>query len=255
MEEPARHDNQKLICDNIDVLRRVPDSGRNMHRSASPVGFVEGPPLKPLSAVPGPHWHGRSSEIITLSADGSGEFGSPAQRLVVATYERGPNRRANGPSLSWMLSAGSSVGSSAIERTCEHCAHAGHGRPRYADAPGSFSHTRGDGMSALVVDDRLDRIGVDAESSRVADTLDRGFVAEMATADEQAETDASSSFGRSALELWVSKEAVLKMLGIGIVAGLAHVQRVYDPDEAVASVQRFWKDDHCLAIAIPLTSP
>jgi 4'-phosphopantetheinyl transferase len=123
-----------------------------------------------------------------------------------------------------VLAARLGVAPSAVtyERSCEHCGHPGHGRPRLAGGPPgvefSLSHS---GRLAVVA------VGPGPLGADVEDLARRpvapGMVRRVTTGAERSRLPATGSPGRhrAVLELWTAKEAVAKALGLGVVLPFA----------------------------------
>src|SRR6185503_15339055 len=101
-----------------------------------------------------------------------------------------------------------------FDRSCEHCRHPGHGRPRLvADGPHfSISHSADRVLLALC---DTAPVGADVESTgRDIDRL-RRLILHPA--------EAARPAGPDLLRVWVRKEAVLKATGRGLALAMAGV--------------------------------
>ncbi len=122
-----------------------------------------------------------------------------------------------------------------IVRTCEHCGHAEHGRPRIAGGAVSLSlsHAGAVALVALVPGDR--RIGVDVEVVARRPRLD-ALAARVLSAHEHAawlQLPADEQLP-AFLRAWTAREAVLKATGVGVTTRLRDVEVAPDGWTCVA---------------------
>jgi 4'-phosphopantetheinyl transferase len=103
-----------------------------------------------------------------------------------------------------------------FDRTCDHCGHARHGRPRLAEGEASFNLSHS-GPHALVAVG-AGPIGTDIESA-ARRPVAAGVVRRCCSAAEQSWLAALPAGDQPAafLRLWTRKEAVAKALGLGLV--------------------------------------
>lgn len=126
------------------------------------------------------------------------------------------------------------VGPAQIDRTCRHCGHPTHGRPRLADGhePAlEFSVSRAGRLVVVAVTTGA-VVGLDVEALDGAG--DWASVAEhFFTAGEQARLDRMAEARRASafLTAWTVKEACLKADGRGLVAGLDSVEVLLEPEQ------------------------
>jgi 4'-phosphopantetheinyl transferase superfamily len=135
----------------------------------------------------------------------------------VATDSRSLMSRAAG------LALGVSPANVTIGRLCAHCGSSAHGQPfvqGHATSGVSFSRT---GDTAIAAARERSRIGVDIESvdavgaHRVEDIL--LSAAERSTADDRGPLERDRYLAR----LWVAKEAVTKLAGLGLRVDLTQL--------------------------------
>jgi 4'-phosphopantetheinyl transferase len=109
-----------------------------------------------------------------------------------------------------------------IDRSCEHCADPGHGRPRLAGAPAfSVSHT---GRWLLLAAAGAGLIGADIEDPAAA-ADPAGLAGVVLSAEEHREFSAAAPAEQPArlLTAWTRKEAAMKLAGLGLAAAPARV--------------------------------
>lgn len=113
-------------------------------------------------------------------------------------------------------------GSVRYERSCEHCGHPTHGRPRLAGGPDGLEFSLSHSGPVTVVAMGPGPLGVDAEDL-ARRPVAPGLVRRMATGAEQAQLPPAGAPGRhrAVLELWTAKEAVAKALGLGVTLPFA----------------------------------
>ncbi|MFJ9731407.1 4'-phosphopantetheinyl transferase family protein [Streptomyces sp. NPDC101169] len=106
-----------------------------------------------------------------------------------------------------------------ITRACAHCAHPGHGKPRFAAAPEldySVSHS-GDLVAIAASTDT--RVGLDVEAGSRHVEPER-MIPLLATESERTALAGLSgqALRRELFRLWAYKEAVVKLTGHGLLA-------------------------------------
>ncbi len=109
-----------------------------------------------------------------------------------------------------------------IDRSCEHCGDAGHGRPRLAGAPAfSVSHTS---RRLLLAVAEAGLIGADIEDPAAA-ADPAGLAGVVLSASEHREFSAAAPADRAGrlLTAWTRKEAAMKLAGLGLAAAPARV--------------------------------
>lgn len=108
------------------------------------------------------------------------------------------------------------------DRSCEHCGHPTHGRPRLAVGPAGVEFSLSHSGAVTVVAVGPGPLGVDAEAL-TRRPVAPGVVRRMATAAERDRLPAAGAPGRhrAVLQLWTAKEAVAKALGLGVTLPFA----------------------------------
>jgi 4'-phosphopantetheinyl transferase len=103
------------------------------------------------------------------------------------------------------------------ERSCEHCGHPTHGRPRLAGPEPALDFSLSHSGAAVVVAVGPGPLGVDVEDL-TRRPVAAGVVERVTTTDERDALPAAGVPGRhrAVLELWTRKEAVGKALGLGV---------------------------------------
>ncbi|MDQ2724873.1 MAG: 4'-phosphopantetheinyl transferase superfamily protein [Actinomycetota bacterium] len=153
------------------------------------------------------------------------EFTSePARRSYVASHAL--LRRALGDHL------GVDPGGLRFDRTCDHCGHPRHGRPRLMGGGVSFNLSHS-GPHVLVAVGR-GPVGADIEDAGRRSVADR-VVRRCCSPREQAWLAGLAPADRAGafLGLWTKKEAVAKALGLGLVLPFSTFE-VAGPDPIVA---------------------
>jgi 4'-phosphopantetheinyl transferase len=135
----------------------------------------------------------------------------------------------------------------AVDRTCEHCGHPTHGRPRPA-AGGWAVSTAASGDVALVAVGRGMRLGIDIEDpDAVAAAVGHSPPPGLLTDRERA----LGALGR----VWVRKEALAKARGTGLVADAAELDTTEVPEGwTVADLPDLGGLQAALAADVPLTA-
>lgn len=154
----------------------------------------------------------------------AGEFTSePARRTYVASHAF--LRRALGRHL------GAEPAGLRYDRSCDHCGHPRHGRPRLSGGGASFnlSHSGphvlvaiGPGPVGADIEDASRRPVADGVIRRCCSEAEHSWLAGLAGADRPA----------AFLGLWTKKEAVAKALGLGLVLPFSSFE-VRGPDPIV----------------------
>lgn len=152
----------------------------------------------------------------------------PEDEAAAARYERPEDRRAcrlrRGLARTVLAGRlGVAPDQLEVDRSCEHCDDAKHGRPRLRAGGPQFSLSRAGTTIALAVADRP--VGVDVELRATLRDLDGLADLAMSTS-ERATLDAADDRPGLLLAAWCVKEAVLKAAGVGLAGRLDEIDAI-----------------------------